>query len=1247
MNKRPKIDIQQPHLLSDAVYAALLKANNKNFPQCKYALAHFAQEDCKTSTSFAINRLDDFLGFWKTLHEKNFNRFVKSVKQFAESHEIENDLLNIYRDARQLRMHQQGKALLQNTPCSICFPVTSVPPSIHERCVVALSSFVQQEHNNGANWIEIYETINKCSFELLSLQDSSLECYKTSLERTKLEFIEYKYELTNNIEKFKKHLESVSADLHYGCGLSSEQVEDLDHLLLCRPFTKQTVECHVLKLPNIKTILVVGVNDASLRDQCFNRLFNEYCNFVLTNNKEPIFLELGKKYKLCGPNKGHGNSSLSNYAQSVCLNMLLEPVHYGVFNEIRKILDIHGNFRSHYKPHPLVKDINIPRLPKKSVADLAVQNLRDSKEILLGELMPPTVLEAWDVIEGKSKSLTTQVRKIDFLSIRQSTLEFQESKNYLRAQPREYYHNLNLAEVKETLSKYGLYNLGIQYTDTHLRNLLHKAETTRHFAIWYDHAILLNRSYILFIIYPIYSDSVYCCKELTQRDLQKIIERPYIHAVGISPSTTASEESFHSFRCEQAKSLSISLRTSSGIVITDKLKFVIGDAPVRGVETGQNKSGPYRLPTLSRRFPLDNLGYAEFINLKHQNFEEQTKHANKGGFFTKSENHGKSLQDAMKESPLELIKIRSPHLRVDGKTKQELKEILYDDLAGRRRPPIYFMKNPDDSAKKLCVDGVEVVPVEPLHDLKGVTVKAFELIPGPQTEGVLKVISSIISNSTNLDYNSKHEKSAESIFKNLLEIVQKMGDHFYPDGYYCNQCGNVFTLSSNLKGCKKCIFYTFYRSLFEIHVYAYKDESKRNHIAALELHNLIFIMFQSLKLIIDIVPAASKIINCIYFVDIIYYLGITFELVSPLSCNAGRYEDMFRQIKDFAHKFTNRQHFHESFLLNVLKRFEISRIRKAESHLRRHSTVSLAITKFHLKNPIPSIVFTRDFMVNNTKDFMGHLHRTSNFILNNWKFNYLHLTESNDLSFASASRTVQGNIQLQHILISTISSIIEMKKLNYESFVNFVVGSNQMIDFGKFREIIGQEASVNPVFTSKSIVENVVITRSGNYNDIIKELADVVPPRDFKKLKKCNTAKCIAKVLNDVPEVLIRLDESFGHLSILSEQKLKNPDSSVTELRHHNELAYYISRINDCMNLLEKSLLDLQIDISNCSKFVDRIIEKTNDSALEIDTQSKLEEHTLVKSLRLKQKVKLVGIEILGNIKFEAETHFYVMYREP
>ena len=48
-----------------------------------------------------------------------------------------------------------------------------------------------------------------------------------------------------------------------------------------------------------------------------------------------------------------------------------------------------------------------------------------------------------------------------------------------------------------------------------------------------------------------------------------------------------------------------------------------------------------------------------------------------------------------------------------------------------------------------------------------------------------------------------------------------------------------------------------------------------------------------------------------------------------------------------------------------------------------------------------------------------------------------------------------------------------------------------------------------------------------------------------------------------------------------------------------------------------------------------RSYKTTNDYALEIDTLSKLEEHDLLKSPRLKQKVKLVRIEILSNIKFQ------------
>ncbi|KAL5262412.1 hypothetical protein ACHWQZ_G007957 [Mnemiopsis leidyi] len=401
------------------------------------------------------------------------------------------------------------------------------------------------------------------------------------------------------------------------------------------------------------------------------------------------------------------------------------------------------------------------------------------------------------------------------------------------------------------------------------------------------------------------------------------------------------------------------LRRIVGKAIIKLLKYDVAqcDAPVRCVENGSNKSGPFRNPTLLEKFPIDEKQYFQIMNFDHMTFEKMTKHANKGGFFDNPENHGKSLQDLTDSamSAKELIKIRWPRKQTENMSTEEIKEFLKNDLGGTRRPPIYFMMCPSKSPAEIGLDGAELVAFEPLHDLKGVTTKSLKLIPGPQEDATLKCIYELINNSCNFDFDSKHEKSGETVMKNLIEVVQKFELKYFKDGLNCNNCGKIFTMSI-VKKCPKCLYYTYFRSLLEIHIFGYKDDSKRTGCAALLLNNLIFVLFKSLKEITVRVPDVSKIMNSIYFIDIVMYMGPTFELTNFLSVHAGSMEDLFRQIKNNALSFTNRKHFHESFLLNVLKRSRVIKplatVTLQVLVIHRHSTTTdLLLPVLELLNP--------------------------------------------------------------------------------------------------------------------------------------------------------------------------------------------------------------------------------------------------------------------------------------------------------
>lgn len=1266
MNKRKRLnhDVEiEIDLACDSFYSTIAQSGFSKLPVCKYAIGHiyFADKPSGRVEDF-ITGLPQFFGYCKDyLTRKNFNRFHGQVLELVNAGDtaLQSMIKDVYRSPGQLRCHLESGMLEEGVPCKICFKSCRSSDTIDDRCRSSLVSFVQGEVSRGIAMSDIYKCICKNAFKITSCHDSSIQSFEKQLSIERDMFSAYKQSLIGNLDGYTKHLDSVSAQIFFGSDLSLSNVEHLDRLMFCEDFEKSAIEQHISKLPNYKKVTCGSFT--------VDQLFNEYCSLVLDNHCEPNFLQLGKKYGLVGPKGGTKPSTVSDYAQSVCLNLLLAPKNAAKLEELRPILNVNANSRARYTPHPLVEGLTVPRMPCLKQANYIVDCLRNNGTILLGELMAPFHYQGWDIIDSCYKTIEVNLRKVDFLTIREHSLKTQSTNKYLKGKPDQYYQLMDINDVRKALKKYCLIARDgpTVYSEDYCRGMLKKAERTRHFALWYDHAIILNRSYILFVIYPIYTDCVYESSKMSQRELQKVVEKPYIHAIGVSAATTASEEAFQEFRNEQLLSLRINLTSVDGVEYVDKLKFVIGDGPVRCVETGQNKAGPYRMPTLMERFPFDHLSYHEILSFQHKSFADQTTHANMGNFFSDPNNHGKNLQIEMKDRPIELAKVRNPTKKFNSTSKEKVRSFLYDELCGRQRPPILHMKNPDASPETLCADGTEIGPTEPLHDTKGITVKSLAYLPGPQKadDGVISFISEIISNFHNYDDNSKHEKSAETYLKHLIEIVQKLEIGLYPEGLRCSTCGLVFTMST--ESCTKCVFYTYYRALLEVYIFGYKDSTKRDGNSSLLLHNLLFILFNALKEINKIAPDmhVDKVINCMYFINVIFYMGISFELQNPLSYHAGRYEDMFRQIKDLAHRFTNRKHFETSFLLNIVKRYELGKVYK-RNYSTKHSTVSKAVTAFHARSPMPTVIISDDFVQKNTQNVLAHICRISNFVLSNDRTRYLFVNEHNSIVFrpteACCKEKCGGecipcsskefpDFAIHNILNSSHKKILDTKKQLFDSFSDKIVldGKLSMVEFKK---VLGQDTSIVEItqlretLTSAMVLDSVCLDKINisnersppNLNSMIAKINTI--PINYDKIKFSKMAMCISKVLDKVPDTVVALDRSSNRLSKLSSQLLVDT-TSVNEHYHHLELGYYISRINDAIELLKNYLVSGQIDIERLCPIVDNLIGSP-------DAPEQLEEHTLVQLLRKKQQHKLIVLELLNTLGLESESHGYFLYRQ-
>ena len=591
------------------------------------------------------------------------------------------------------------------------------------------------------------------------------------------------------------------------------------------------------------------------------------------------------------------------------------------------------------------------------------------------------------------------------------------------------------------------------------------------------------------------------------------------------------------------------------------------------------------------------------MNLDHMDLRDCSDHANKGKFFENRDNIGKNLQVELKEDPFTLAKVRGVRFKKSD-TKATVSAKLYQEIGGRRGPPILFSDNPVRTCAELNSPLMEVIPFEPLHDIKGLNESSFKYVPGKsKCKDKFTAVQSTVSDIICHSYDHKKDKnSAEDVMKQLIRVVQTLQDRFFPhakeDGFtMCKSCETIIFRISKKPLCEKCLYFTYYRSLLEISIYSYKDDSKRNAATALRLHNLIFIFYKCVKEIQKIdkifnktnVQNIAKVQNSVYFFDIIFYSAVLFELHNPLSYHAGKQEDKFRQIKKIIDNNTNRQQFSPLFLKTVFKRIAIRQYFNKTVESVVHSTVSKAITNFYQVSPELEISFDGNlFDVSGQKgtstsrdDFLSHLSRISNFIVSNKNLRFIKVAQSssdwaihfpiykecltkclnlNDKCISCQSKIFPA-FGINNLSISSIKNVIEVKKQLYSlHIVNQLFTPNRVM----------QDSDINLQPPSKRLKSSESATQlefnlplflkllkqnsppplreqlpTGNnkpsvglsgisLSSLLNRLSILPTPADYDKLKYSDLVRVCAKLIGLVDAKLIKMDSASNRLQVLS-----------------------------------------------------------------------------------------------------------------
>ena len=147
------------------------------------------------------------------------------------------------------------------------------------------------------------------------------------------------------------------------------------------------------------------------------------------------------------------------------------------------------------------------------------------------------------------------------------------------------------------------------------------------------------------------------------------------------------------------------------IIFKDSFKISFGDNPVRCSEMGQNKSGRYDR-VCSLPLNIDEFySFKDLLSHKHLTINEKRAIACKGIFFDSDDNNEANLQEFNSSSFTDAK---------DAAMKQSLA------LCGIKSTPAMLSKHPYTELGLLNLNEWDVLPMEVLHDIKGLVKKSFE-----------------------------------------------------------------------------------------------------------------------------------------------------------------------------------------------------------------------------------------------------------------------------------------------------------------------------------------------------------------------------------------------------------------------------------------------------------------------------------------------------------------------------------------
>ena len=357
----------------------------------------------------------------------------------------------------------------------------------------------------------------------------------------------------------------------------------------------------------------------------------------------------------------------------------------------------------------------------KALRDTLWQKIADG-EYLLGEIITPKCYKKLSLHPDgtlKEEYFWVSGRKIPLLEKRKRLLEEHEKEGLVRDHSDAHYEEMTIEEIKNRLKELGELDeqSESEMSRQELVQLLQHWERTRHLIFWSDHSSIMNHGHIPLTVNAIYDPAFYfTSEEPGGKDVQEMVGKPQMYLMARCRDTLEEQLLYSDTRLEDIQQLALEIISSYKVPIQDICRMFHGDHPSREVESGEQIGGNYGCCGCTGA-SVQYIDHVASLRAPQITLDERRKKVIAGPAGRERRNGGITPFHQMSKDEL-IRECRGRQLQSDGLLKPALLGNLREELKGVQRVPALCFPNQTASMKDLDLGQYEVVPVEPLHDLK-------------------------------------------------------------------------------------------------------------------------------------------------------------------------------------------------------------------------------------------------------------------------------------------------------------------------------------------------------------------------------------------------------------------------------------------------------------------------------------------------------------------------------------------------